>query len=216
MVQLVTYDDRLHFRKQIAAMHHDRKRVIAAGILDAVKVNLCGDRLLSQKGTVSAPKFSRDETLLPVAEGRGCAVGISLDPVDKRDAMAFVAGSHRWRDEPGNREMRAKAMEGEETIRFATRPGDLVIHHLRMFSAGGVNSSARERRTLWLSYGAEDMCLRRRSGVLSHVFHREPRMADCWTVPNFLWCGRARIRRWRFATLYDNPSFSEQTPKERK
>jgi len=27
MVQLVTYDDRLHFRKQIAAMHHDRKRV---------------------------------------------------------------------------------------------------------------------------------------------------------------------------------------------
>jgi N-acyl-L-homoserine lactone synthetase len=27
MVQLVTYDDRLYFRKQIAAMHHDRKRV---------------------------------------------------------------------------------------------------------------------------------------------------------------------------------------------
>jgi hypothetical protein len=178
---------------------------IVASILDATKVNFCGDRIsIREPHAESAARFIRNENFLPVGNGAGCSVWICLDSTPETDSLAFVRGSHLWPDRAGIKANARGNVEGETLLRFATAPGDLVIYNLRTYWAAGGNGSTARRRALMLHYCNEDMRFRRRPGIPAIALNPALKDGGSLDSPDYPVVWPRPYPGFAIATLYEN------------
>jgi hypothetical protein len=191
---------------------------IAASILDATKVNFCGDQVsIREPLSESAARFIRNENFLPVGNGEGCSIWICLDSTPETDSLAFVRGSHLWPDRAGIKANARGNVDGETLLRFATAPGDLVIYNLRTYCAAGGNGSTARRRALVLHYCDEDMRFRRRPGIPGSALHPSLKDGGSLDSPDYPVVWPRPYPGFAIATLYENAApAAESTRRGRK
>jgi ectoine hydroxylase-related dioxygenase (phytanoyl-CoA dioxygenase family) len=174
--------------------HVEFRAFACAGDLPGVVASLLGSTalwlyedsiLVKEPGTDVATRWHQDLGYFHVDGTQLATTWCPLDTVTPESgAVRYARGSHRWdatyrptlfvTDEPipgtdGARvpDVDALANAGEcEVVTFATRPGDVVVHHARTLHAAGANRSATtRRRAISVRYCGDDVTTRLRPGA---------------------------------------------------
>ena len=156
---------------------------VVAALLRATKVNLYEDSVVvKEPGALERTAWHQDLSYFHVEGEQVCTTWCPLDPADEGNgAVRYARGSHRWdavyRPNLFVSTMPIPGTEGEtvpdvdtltdaEVLTFATRPGDVVVHHARtLHAAGGNRSGSVRRRAISVRYCGDDARVRVRPGA---------------------------------------------------
>ncbi len=158
---------------------------LVAALLGSAGLWLYEDSLLvKEPGTAERTAWHQDLGYFHVDGPHIATTWCPLDPVTPESgAVTYVRGSHRWAqtfrpnlfvspltlpDTEGDTvpDIDALVAAGEcEVVTFSTRPGDVVVHHVRTVHAASANPSINRRRAISVRYLGDDTRVRVRPGA---------------------------------------------------
>lgn len=162
---------------------------IAARLLRSHKINYCDDQVfVKEPGTEERTAFHQDYTYFNLQGKSGCVMWICVDACDQEaGGLSYVRGSHLWRKEfkpnvfiaqtafPGSTGEQLPDIEANlgdyDIVRFATKPGDVIIHHFLTVHGAGGNRTEHSRRAVSLRYSGDDVRFHLRPGTPAQPHH---------------------------------------------
>ena len=166
---------------------HSPAAAIAGAYMNAHKVLFYHDHLLvKEPGTNDPTPWHHDQPYYPVDGEQVVSIWMPLDPVDRRTAVEFVAGSHRWGRWFAPRFFASGAIyydvEGSifedipdieadrdehEILGWAMEPGDAIVFHALTLHGAPGNHTANRRRAYSTRWLGEDARYATRPGEIS-------------------------------------------------
>jgi ectoine hydroxylase-related dioxygenase (phytanoyl-CoA dioxygenase family) len=164
-------------------LEDSRAADIVADLWDARDVWFMYEQVFLKEGGESRrTPWHQDSSYLPVEGEKIAVMWISFDPVEKRNSLEFVRGSHRGilyngsRFDPEDdtaplytdgRMPRLPNIEGErdrwDIVSWAVEPADVVVFHPAVLHGGAPTHAGGRRRTLSLRFFGDDAIYVRRS-----------------------------------------------------
>jgi hypothetical protein len=163
---------------------------VAAALLKSRKVNLYDDQVLVKPPcTADHTAFHQDQAYFHIDGNKACVIWVSPDHITPAmGPMQYVRGSHLWGPtyKPNLFVTRSYFMDAEGTeqpdieshraqydiVTYATRPGDIIVHHYKTLHGSGGNASTdRLRRALSVRYCGDDVTYRFRPSAPPQPHH---------------------------------------------
>ena len=161
---------------------------LAAAMLGAGEIVFYHDHLLvKEPGTAERTPWHHDQPYYPIDGAMLGSIWLPLDPVDRKTAVEFIAGSHRWGRKFRPRYFNAantplvEADDGFEEmpdfeaergrhrlLGWDMRPGDCIFFHALTVHGAPGNASLTRRRRAWATrWLGEDARYATRPGRIS-------------------------------------------------
>jgi hypothetical protein len=164
---------------------------VASALLKSRKVNLYDDQvLIKPPRTADHTAFHEDQAYFHIDGNKACVMWVSPDLITpEMGPMQYVRGSHLWGPtyKPNLFVTRSYFGEAEgvelpdiesqreqyDIVTYATRPGDIIVHHYKtLHGSGGNASTKRLRRALSVRYCGDDVTYRFRPSAPPQPHHR--------------------------------------------
>jgi ectoine hydroxylase-related dioxygenase (phytanoyl-CoA dioxygenase family) len=164
---------------------------VAARLLRSRKVNFYDDQVLFKPPlTADHTAFHQDQPYFNVDGNKVCVIWVSPDPITPdMGPMQYVRGSHLWgptfkpnlfvsnESFPGAEGAEQPNIEADreryDIVTYATRPGDVIVHHYKTLHGSDGNASPeRMRRAISVRYCGDDIRYHFRSSAPPQPHHR--------------------------------------------
>ena len=172
---------------------------LARALMGSIKVNFFHEHVIVKSPGAEEPTpWHHDHPYYCIDGMDSCSLWVPLDPVPRKTAVEFIAGSHRWgrlfqpKKFIGNDYPKSKDgfeimpdIEAERKrhriLSFDLEPGDCAAFHFRtVHGAPGNRSSELWRRAIAFRWTGDDVTFQYRDGVMSPPFHE---FDDCLLKP---------------------------------
>eukprot|EP00730_Choanoeca_flexa_P016513 TRINITY_DN7821_c0_g2_i1.p1 TRINITY_DN7821_c0_g2~~TRINITY_DN7821_c0_g2_i1.p1 ORF type:complete len:269 (+),score=43.15 TRINITY_DN7821_c0_g2_i1:116-922(+) len=147
---------------------------LAAQVLGGSTVFYHEHVLVKEPGTFKTTPWHHDQPYYPINGDQVCSIWMPLDPVDSRNGLQLLPGSHKagmriprhFATACNYEPVDEQSLEGfksvpdvneKDAVVHDMQPGDVLIFHMRTLHAAPANELARSRRvfvTRWLGHDA--------------------------------------------------------------
>ena len=172
---------------------------LARALMGSIKVNFFHEHVIVKSPGAEKPTpWHHDHPYYCIDGMDSCSLWVPLDPVPRKTAVEFIAGSHRWgrlfqpkmfigNDYPISKDgfeimpdIEAERKQ-HRILSFDLEPGDCAAFHFRtVHGAPGNRSSELWRRAIAFRWTGDDVTFQYRDGVMSPPFHE---FDDCLLKP---------------------------------